>query len=421
MKVVNISIIMPVYNTANYLKESLGSLLRQTYTEFELICVNDASTDDSFSILREFQQRDARLVIVEHDINRGAAVSRNDGLKIAKGEYVIFLDSDDYFYQDMLEVSYQYAVEKNADIVIFGSETMENGVLRKASCHYQCIDSVDKKLLFLPTIRHVPWDKLVKKRILLDHKIWFQDIPTNNDIFYSFAVILMAERIIVCSKELLQYRYGRLGSLTNKRFSGENYTVDAFYALFRFWIRNKMESRLAAAFINLIADNLQLYLSEELYPLKMRRESLEDLLNYKDMINTLSRYEMSNALYPHNRQFVRSLVEKRDVCNMKYFQFYLDSVEEIIKEKRKNGEKIALWGCGQNGRMLLKLLDSRDVLIDYVIDENQEIQGKACGRYQIQSYDEIADKISTVFITNMKYKEAIEEKATGKEVIYVWK
>ena len=113
---VNISIIMPVFNTSKYLKESIRSILQQTYTEFELICVNDASCDDSLEILRELQQQDRRLVIINHEENRGAAVSRNDGLKIAKGAYVIFLDSDDYFYPNMLEVSYQQAINNNADV-----------------------------------------------------------------------------------------------------------------------------------------------------------------------------------------------------------------------------------------------------------------------------------------------------------------
>lgn len=418
---VNISVIMPVFNTGKYLQESIKSILQQTYTEFELICVNDASNDNSLRILREFQRIDTRIIIVEHDNNSGAAISRNDGLKIAKGEYVIFLDSDDYFYQDMLEVSYRHAIENDADVVIFGSETMENGLLKRSGYHFQHIDSAEKKELFLPKVRHVPWDKLVKKKLLTDHKIWFQDIPTNNDIFYSFAVVLMSERIIVCGKNLLQYRYGRSGSLTNRRFSAENHTVDAFYALFRFGVQNKIDDQLAAVLINLIADNLQLYLSEEAFPLKIRMDSLRNLLGHKDMMDALNQYGEKNVLYPHNLKFVHRLIKDMDVCGIEYFQYYLDSVMEIIEERRKKGKTVALWGCGQNGRKLLQLLDDANVSVDYVVDENRQLQGEFCGRYQIQSYEEVADKITTVFITNLEYKEAIEGRAIGKEIIYVWR
>lgn len=418
---VNISVIMPVFNTGQYLKESIGSVLQQTYTEFELICVNDASCDDSLEILREFQQQDSRLVIVDHVVNRGAAVSRNDGLKMAKGEYVIFLDSDDYFCRDMLEVSFCHAVQNEADVVIFGSETLEDGVLREASWNCQYIDSDEKKQYFLPMIRHVPWDKLVKKKILSDHCIWFQDIPTNNDIFYSFAAILMSEKIVVCDKILLQYRHGRSGSLTSRRFSGENHTVDAFYALFRFGLQNRVEGPLAVVLMNLIVDSIQLYLSEESYPLEVRRDSLRKLLRYGDMIHVFCQREMSDILYPHNQEFVGRLVKGTDVCSIAYFQYYLDGIMRIIEERRMKNEKIALWGCGQNGKKLLQLLECHHIAIDYVVDENRQIQGQMCGRYQIQSYDDISDEITTVLITNLAYQKAIESRAAGKEVIYVWK
>ena len=153
---------MPIFNTGQYLKESIESLLQQTYREFELICVNDASTDDSGAILRELQQRDARIVLVEHEVNQGAAISRNTGLKAAKGEYIIFLDSDDYFYRNMLETSYRCAAEYDADVVIFGSETLENGLVRQCGYRSRRIDSLRERELFLPKVRHVPWDKMVR-------------------------------------------------------------------------------------------------------------------------------------------------------------------------------------------------------------------------------------------------------------------
>lgn len=182
------------------------------------------------------------------------------------------------------------------------------------------------------------------KKLLIDHKIWFQDIPTNNDIFYSFAVVLMSEKIIVCGKNLLQYRYRRSGSLTTRRFSGGNHTVDAFYALFRFVVQNNLGDRLIAILINLIADNLQLYLSGESYPLKIRMDSLKSLLGYKDMIDALKQYGEKNVLYPHNQEFVHRLIKGMDVCGIEYFQYYLYSVKEIIEERRKKGHTSCVMG-----------------------------------------------------------------------------
>lgn len=418
---VNISIIMPVFNTGKYLRESITSILKQTYTEFELICVNDASSDDSYEILREFQQQDSRIVVIDHEDNCGAAVSRNDGLRIAKGEYVIFLDSDDYFYQDMLKVSYSYAVKEHADVVIFGSETVDKGLLKKSGYRFQHIDSARKKELFLPKVRHVPWDKLVRRKILMDHDIWFQDILTNNDVFYSFSTILVAEQIVVCDSHLLKYRYGRQGSLTDIRFSEKNCIVEAFYALFCFHIRNEIEERLTEVLMNIIADNIQLYLCDETYPLKLRMDSLKYLLGCKDMVEALSQCEIKNILYPHNKKFVQKLIRGGEVCNIRYHQYYLEGIEEIISERKKDNMKIALWGCGQNGRKLLQLLENVNIAVNFVIDEDPHLHGKVFEKYLIQSYDEIADHISTVLITNLEYKEAVERRAVGKEIIYVWR
>lgn len=418
---INISIVMPVFNTAEYLKESIESILQQTYTEFELICVNDASTDNSYDILREYQQCDARIVIVNHETNSGAAVSRNDGLKAARGEYVIFLDSDDYFYPGMLETSYKCAAEYQADVAVFGSETLENGRLQQNGYRFRKINSLREKELFLPKARHVPWDKLVRRKLLTDNHIWFQDIPTNNDVFYSFAVLLKAERIIVCDDCLLRYRYGRAGSLTAIRFSKTNHSVEAFYALYHFVIQNKMQESLVSVFMNVLADNLQSYLSEQAFPLEIRKNKLSILMQCEDMIQALSRYERKGALYPHNRNFVQKMMKSEDVCDIEYFQYYWESVGEIVSERRNMGRKTAIWGCGKIGKELLELLDDHSIAVDYVVDENVQLQGESCGKYRIHSYDEVSDDIATVLITNLEYEEEIVSKAVGKEVIYVWK
>lgn len=417
----DISIIMPVFDTGRYLEESVGSILRQTYADFELICIDDASGDGSLGILKDLQRRDPRIVIIEHGIRRGAAVSRNDGLKIAKGEYVLFLDSDDRFYPDMLEVIYGHAVRTDADVVMFGSETLENGALRRAVPQYMHIDTDEQKELFLPKVRHVPWDKLVRKKILSEHGIWFQDIPTNNDIFYSFASVLASERICVCGEALLQYRYRRAGSLTDIRSFRENHTIDAFYALYQFALHNRQGDRMEGVLMNLIADNIQSYLSDESYPLRIRRDSLQALLGYGDMLDRMQRYERNDVLYPHNQEFVRRLVNGMDVCGTGYDQYLLYGARKLIEERRDRGEKLALWGCGRNGRVFLRLMDREDIRIDYVVDEDCQIQGQQCGRYRIRSYDEVADQITTILITNLAYKKEVESRAKGKEVIYVWK
>ena len=112
-----VSVIIPVYNTEPYLRECLDSVINQTLRDIEIICVDDGSTDGSLAILREYQEKDSRVsVYMQPNLNAGAA--RNHGLRYAKGEYLSFLDSDDFFERNMLETAYEYAKRQNAEICI---------------------------------------------------------------------------------------------------------------------------------------------------------------------------------------------------------------------------------------------------------------------------------------------------------------
>lgn len=112
-----VSVIIPVYNTEKYLRECLDSVVNQTLQDIEIICVDDESTDRSLEILREYQAKDKRITVLKQEkSNAGAA--RNLGLSIATGEYLSFLDSDDYYDLAMLEHMYACAKNRNADIVV---------------------------------------------------------------------------------------------------------------------------------------------------------------------------------------------------------------------------------------------------------------------------------------------------------------
>ena len=95
MEKVMISVIVPVYNVENYLGKCLDSLINQTYKDIEIICINDGSTDNSLNILREYEQMDSRIIIIDQK-NGGLSNARNIGLKEAAGEYIMFVDSDDW-------------------------------------------------------------------------------------------------------------------------------------------------------------------------------------------------------------------------------------------------------------------------------------------------------------------------------------
>ena len=101
---ISVSVIIPVFNAEKYLSQCLDSIVNQTLTNIEIICVDDGSTDTSFQILKEYEEKDSRVIVLSKS-NAGAGTARNEGLKIAKGKYLSFLDADDFFERNMLELS----------------------------------------------------------------------------------------------------------------------------------------------------------------------------------------------------------------------------------------------------------------------------------------------------------------------------
>lgn len=116
-KDIKISVMIPVYNTSKYLEKCLNSVINQSLKEIEIVCVNDGSTDNSLEILKNFQQQDERLIIVNKK-NSGVSSARNEALKIIKGEYCLNIDSDDWIEQNFLEEMYLKAKKDNLDLVI---------------------------------------------------------------------------------------------------------------------------------------------------------------------------------------------------------------------------------------------------------------------------------------------------------------
>ena len=114
-----VSVIVPIYNADKYLKECIESLLNQTYTNLEIICLNDGSTDSSTKICKELSETDNRIILIEKE-NTGVSATRNLGLKIASGEYIMFLDADDFLEPNAIEIALNTGIEYGAEIVQFG-------------------------------------------------------------------------------------------------------------------------------------------------------------------------------------------------------------------------------------------------------------------------------------------------------------
>lgn len=128
-----ISIIVPVYNTGEYLSRCLDSILNQTYKNIEVIIIDDGSTDDSLKIIREYAKRNSAIKYFTQN-NSGQATARNKGIKYADGEYIMFVDSDDYVSNDFCEVAYNSIHNNYSEIAFFDMYAGRNNSFQKADC-----------------------------------------------------------------------------------------------------------------------------------------------------------------------------------------------------------------------------------------------------------------------------------------------
>lgn len=204
-----ISVIIPVYNVEKYLRRALNSLQAQTFTDWEAICVNDGSTDNSLSILQNYAEQDSRFKII-NQANLSLSTSRNNGLKEAKGEYIYFFDSDDFLHPQCFEIIYDCAVKNQAELVTFNffknkSGDMEPQLYDKA----QIKAKITNEPLFYQTkrgkfrISFNVWTKLYKRELLKNlefiPRISFQDYP------HTFAVLLRHPKTVILDAHLYFY------------------------------------------------------------------------------------------------------------------------------------------------------------------------------------------------------------------------
>ena len=222
---VNVSIIVPVYNVEKFLEKCLDSLINQTLKDIEIICVNDGSTDNSLNILKSFSEKDSRIIIINKQ-NEGPSVARNTGMKIAKGEYIGFVDSDDWVDLDFFEKLYNVAIKNNADI-----STASIIRWRKYNTKYKIKYSEEKTYTTLqdkmdccniPKICYV-WNKLYKSTILKDEK--FKSGVYFEDVIWLPYVIKKSNIIVTTPNTNYYYRVNKSSIVkkTSKKKQQDNY------------------------------------------------------------------------------------------------------------------------------------------------------------------------------------------------------
>ena len=214
----SVSLIIPMYNVEKYIEDCLDSVINQNYQHYEIIIIDDGSTDNSLIKAQKMMENSTQPFSIYQKPNGGLSDARNYGLKKAQGEYVIFIDSDDYVSKELISCSVQAAKKSNADIVCFALEevTEENKIIRyapaNASLPLGSYKLNEEKNLISSSLPNA-WNKLIKKSLFIDNDIefprglWYEDLATCPKLFF------FAQKITFIEDALYYYRQ-REGAIT---------------------------------------------------------------------------------------------------------------------------------------------------------------------------------------------------------------
>ncbi len=229
---VKVSVIIPVYNVENYIAKCLESLISQTLKDIEIICVNDGSKDSSLEILNQYAQKDKRIVVFNQK-NQGPGVARNLGIEKANGEYIAFVDSDDWLDSNALEILYSKAKTFDCDIVEFGFKEIYQDSGR-VKFHKMKIKLPESKIFnhnisasYLFGTILIACNKLFKASFIKNTGIKFAETRQAEDTIFTVSARVHAEKIIFVDKPFYNYLI-RTGSAVN---SQSNNNLDIIQSL----------------------------------------------------------------------------------------------------------------------------------------------------------------------------------------------
>ena len=200
MGVAKISVIVPVYNVKKYLEQCIDSVLNQTYPNWELILIDDAASDGSAEMCDKAASNDRRITVIHNKENQGVSQSRNIGLNIASGDLILFLDSDDFIAENLLELAVSYINESNLDIFIYKYKAFEDTqdiILTDDSAEKELYnsDQAIKEVLDGSKFRGICWNKVCRKEVYENIRF-----PKNRrygeDIYVTYRLLHNAKRIM---------------------------------------------------------------------------------------------------------------------------------------------------------------------------------------------------------------------------------
>lgn len=405
-----ISIIIPVYNSIDYLEQSLERVINQTYSNLEIILVDDGSTDGSDRLCDAFSAKDDRISVI-HKTNEGAARSRNAGFEKSTGGYVVFLDSDDIFELNMIETAYENIIRNNAEVCVWSYRTydLNSSDISNHSIGNRLVMHDELNVDELRLASWAPWNKMISRELIEAKNIRFQDIPNANDAFFANAVILEASRIVFINDCLITYVEGKKGSITEKRILEKDYTIFAVEKIIKYLNEMNINPEDKWRFTNYLIDILARMFLDGNMSENCKTRFIEDW-NKSDIMNIVS----ADRLSTHIKKFVDGIGKE---INSKDEYFYYELYSDILSKMQKDNSKTVLWGFGRLGKIFVDYIDNTNFKLDYIVDVDSKKHGICYKGYEVCNPARVLTDEPAIIVLNSLYVNNVYE-YTGSTKIY---
>lgn len=215
---IKVSVVIPVYNVEKYIRQCLESVINQTLKDIEIICINDGSKDNTLKILEEYSQKDSRIVLIDKE-NEGLSAARNQGTELARGEYISYIDSDDWVDIHYLEELYNAAKKYNSDVACSSIIRVTGGRRRNKLIYKkeEFTRDIDKKneLTNVPIYSYV-WNKIYKRDKLIQSGVKFPIGRVYEDIIWSIQAIYYLDGVVTVPSAIYYYRKNPTSVMSSK-------------------------------------------------------------------------------------------------------------------------------------------------------------------------------------------------------------
>ena len=369
-----ISIIIPIYNVELYLEDCLDSILIQDFDDYEIICVDDASTDNSYRIAQEYAANNSQIRLLKNCENRGQSYTRNRAIKEAVGKYIMFVDSDDMIKENALRrISNLLKQNSDVDILYYDMEVRNEGVWAKEqpikkteflsndefhiSTGQELFVQLQKGDLLIVEV----WRQLIKADFIKKRGILFYEGIYHEDDLFSFYCALNANKVAYMQEEYYIYRRRDSSTMSTMNLRRVQSQFMVIVELWNYW-----KNGLWSEDINWLFED---YLSKK----------------YKQFINRINYYPNEDLQYFGNSadRFLYKIMSSTQNVNYEYVEPGKLDLNEI--EKAKN---VIIYGAGGVGVEVVRLLRSKNILIDKIVVSDKKSNSEEVLGIPISQFDE---------------------------------